>query len=106
MSIKTLPHSSGDAASSSRDTTRLEAIGLRDRSRVVALKPPRKSIEDAGTDRWLSPRQVTAMFSISEATLYRWVKQRPEFPRPVKLSPGCTRFSLKQLQDFAAGGAV
>jgi prophage regulatory protein len=49
---------------------------------------------------WLSPKQVCEMFSISEATLYRWVKSRPEFPKTVKFSPGCTRFSLVDLNAF------
>lgn len=106
MSTKTLSHASVAAASSGLDTSRLQANGSGGASRLDAPKPHRKSIEDSGIDRWLSPRQVTAMLSISEATLYRWVKQRPEFPRPVKFSRGCTRFSLQQLRDFAKGEAL
>lgn len=105
MSNKTLSHASVAAASSGLDTSRLQANGSGGTSRLDA-PPHRKSIEDSGIDRWMSPRQVTAMLSISEATLYRWVKQRPEFPRPVKFSRGCTRFSLQQLRDFAKGEAL
>lgn len=50
---------------------------------------------------WISPKRAAEMFDISQATLWRWVKYQPGFPRPVKLSPGCTRFNLQQLSEFA-----
>lgn len=49
---------------------------------------------------WLSPKQVCEMFSISEATLYRWIKSREGFPQGVKFSAGCTRFSSLELSAF------
>ena len=51
---------------------------------------------------WVSPKRAARMFDISEATLYRWLKTRSDFPKPVKLSPGCTRFDLNKLNAFAA----
>jgi prophage regulatory protein len=50
----------------------------------------------------VSPKQAAKLIGVSEATLFRWVRQRPVFPRPVKLSPGCTRFRLQELLDFVA----
>lgn len=53
-------------------------------------------------DIYLSPKQVAEMFSVSQATIFRWLREKPEFPRPLKLSPGCTRFRLADLQAFVA----
>ena len=49
---------------------------------------------------WLSPQQVAEMFGVSQATIFRWLRDNPEFPRPLKLSAGCTRFSLVGLQIY------
>lgn len=49
---------------------------------------------------WLSPKQVCEMFSLSEATLCRWIKSREGFPQGVKFSPSCTRFSSLELSAF------
>jgi prophage regulatory protein len=51
---------------------------------------------------WVSPKWAAEMLDLSEATIWRWLKTRPDFPRPVKLSPGCTRFKLQDLLDFVA----
>ncbi len=49
---------------------------------------------------WLSVRRASEMFGVSEATLWRWIKYRPDFPRPVKFSKGCTRLSVAQLDQY------
>lgn len=40
----------------------------------------------------LRPHQLAKKFGISLATLWRRVKQDPDFPQPVKLSDGITAF--------------
>lgn len=40
----------------------------------------------------LRPRQLAKKFSMSLPTLWRRVKQDPDFPQPVKLSSGITGF--------------
>jgi predicted DNA-binding transcriptional regulator AlpA len=50
----------------------------------------------------ISPKQAAQMLAVSEATLYRWLRQRRGFPRPLKLSAGCTRFKLRELIEFIA----
>jgi len=49
---------------------------------------------------WISPKHVAEMLDVSEATVWRWCKTLPAFPRPVKLSPGCTRFNLDQIAEY------
>jgi prophage regulatory protein len=50
---------------------------------------------------YVSPKQAAAKFDISLATLWRWVKFNPEFPKPIRLSPGCTRFPDADLDAYA-----
>ncbi|MEQ1785133.1 MAG: helix-turn-helix domain-containing protein [Hyphomonadaceae bacterium] len=55
----------------------------------------------------MSPKRAAEILDVSEATIWRWTKSNPSFPKPVKLSPGCTRFSLESIQHFVqeASGA-
>lgn len=52
------------------------------------------------TTTWISPKRVAEILDVSEATVWRWTKSHVTFPKPVKLSPGCTRFSLEEIQRF------
>lgn len=36
------------------------------------------------------PKQAAEFLGIGTATLWRWIKERPDFPRPIRLSPRCT----------------
>lgn len=45
----------------------------------------------------LRPRQAAEFLGIGESTFWRWAKERPDFPRPIKLSPRTTVYPLDQL---------
>jgi prophage regulatory protein len=51
---------------------------------------------------FLSDRQVAARYGVARATPWRWVKSDSTFPRPVELSPGCTRWKLEDLVAWEA----
>lgn len=51
-------------------------------------------------ERYLDVRQTASRYSSSPTTLWRWVKTRPDFPSPVKIGPGCTRWRLSDLLEF------
>lgn len=56
---------------------------------------------------YLSDRQIGARFGVHHLTPRRWVREDPTFPRPVKLSPGCTRWKLSEIEAWEilkAGG--
>jgi prophage regulatory protein len=36
------------------------------------------------------PKQAAELLGIGTATLWRWIKERPDFPRPIRLSARCT----------------
>lgn len=44
-------------------------------------------------ETYLSDHQIAKRYSIHRLTLRRW----PDFPKPVKLSPGCSRWRLSDL---------
>jgi prophage regulatory protein len=43
---------------------------------------------------YLSDQQVARRYGVHRSTPWRWVKADPTFPKPVILSPGCTRWKL------------
>jgi prophage regulatory protein len=45
---------------------------------------------------FLSDKQVGSRYGVGRGTIWRWVKDHG-FPRPVNLSPGCTRWPLADL---------
>ena len=47
------------------------------------------------------PPQARALLgNIGNTTLWRWVKERPDFPRPIKLSQKVTVFKLDDLIEW------
>jgi len=36
------------------------------------------------------PKQAAELLGIGTATLWRWIKERHDFPKPIRLSPRCT----------------
>ena len=49
---------------------------------------------------YLSDRQVAKRYGVSRGTPWRWAKSDPSFPRPVELTPGCTRWRLDALERW------
>ncbi|MDF2141722.1 AlpA family phage regulatory protein [Paenirhodobacter sp. CAU 1674] len=45
---------------------------------------------------FLNVKQVATRYGVSTDTIWRW-KNQGEFPRPVKVSNGCTRWRLADL---------
>lgn len=51
-------------------------------------------------ETFLSDHDVAKRYRISRAAIWRWVKNNPDFPKPIKLSPGATRWKLSDLISF------
>ena len=54
------------------------------------MKHPSKYIADSA---------LAARYSVSRNTIWRW-SERGELPKPVKLSPGCTRWNLAEVEAW------
>ena len=48
----------------------------------------------------LTDAQVAELLGISRPTVWRYVHQLKDFPRPIKLSAGCTRFRRSEVEAF------
>lgn len=53
-------------------------------------------------DTFITDRQVATRYGVHRATPWRWIKSDPTFPRPVVLTPGCTRWRLSEIEAWEA----
>lgn len=59
--------------------------------------------------RNLRPRNAAAYLDVGVSTLWRWAKERSDFPKARRLSPRCTVFDAEELRawrDAQAAKAV
>ncbi len=54
---------------------------------------------NAESHLYMSVEQVAARLSVSTDTIYRW-KREGRFPRAYKMSPGCVRWKLTDIEDW------
>jgi prophage regulatory protein len=54
---------------------------------------------------YLTDTQLAARYGVHRATPWRWANTDPTFPKPVSLTPGCTRWKLSELEAWEAGRA-
>ncbi|MGM0857225.1 MAG: helix-turn-helix transcriptional regulator [Pseudomonadota bacterium] len=52
-------------------------------------------------DIYLSDKRIAGRYDVSRATIWRWV-QAGRLPKPVKLSPGCTRWRASDIEVWEA----
>jgi prophage regulatory protein len=55
---------------------------------------------------YLNDREIAARFGVHRLTPRRWVREDPSFPRPVKLSAGCTRWRLADIEAWETSKAL
>lgn len=48
----------------------------------------------------LRPKQAADFLGIGRATLWRWAKERHDFPKPRRLSARCTVFDMAELEAW------
>ena len=57
-------------------------------------------VADALGLTFISDRQVAERYGVSRPTIWAWLKTDDSFPKPVKLSAGCTRWKLDELLEW------
>ena len=50
--------------------------------------------------KFLRDKDVAERYGTNRTTVWRWVKTDPSFPRPVPLSPGCSRWPIEGLEAW------
>ncbi|MNH94849.1 hypothetical protein D3C73_474760 [compost metagenome] len=53
-------------------------------------------------ERYLSVKEVAGRYSVSVQTVWRHTKDSPEFPKPIKVLSGSTRWKLRDLVAYEA----
>lgn len=61
-----------------------------------------KETADAVGIVYLSDQMIAGRYSVSRQTVWRWLKTDPTFPKPISLSPGCTRWKASELDAWEA----
>jgi len=51
---------------------------------------------------WASDSQLAEIFVVTRATIWRW-SATGRLPKPVKLSPGCTRWKIAEILQLREG---
>lgn len=52
------------------------------------------------SESYLTVQEVANRYKVFRSTVWRWVENDPGFPKPVKLSPGTTRWLQSDLMRF------
>lgn len=58
------------------------------------------------SDTYLSDTDLAARYGVSRNTVWRWSREKDDFPKPVKLSAGCTRWKLADVLRWETARAV
>jgi prophage regulatory protein len=51
---------------------------------------------------YLSDVHLAERYQVARPTIWRWARNDKDFPKPVKLSPGCSRWNLAELESWEA----
>ncbi|MFC7292417.1 helix-turn-helix transcriptional regulator [Hirschia litorea] len=51
-------------------------------------------------DKLITINEVCQRFNINRSTYYRWIKENPEFPKPIVLNKNSKRFRLSEIKEF------
>ena len=66
-------------------------------SKIAVLQDP---------EYWLSDSQIAKRYGVARQTVWRWAATDPNFPKPIKLSPGCTRWRISLIEAWENGKEV
>ncbi len=46
------------------------------------------------------PKELAEMFGIGRSTIYRYAKEDPNFPKPLKPTAKTTLFNVKEVEEY------
>jgi len=60
-------------------------------------------MHDDTRETFLSDKQISTRYNVGRASVWRWAQDKNNtFPKPCRLSPGCTRWKLSSLEKWEA----
>jgi predicted DNA-binding transcriptional regulator AlpA len=51
-------------------------------------------------DTYLSDKDLSRRYQITRNTVWRWNRERSDFPRAIRLTAGCTRWKLSEIEAW------
>jgi len=54
---------------------------------------------------YLSDLDLAKRYNIARHTVWRWHRERADFPRAVRLTPGCSRWKLSEIEAWESAKA-
>ncbi|GHB24491.1 hypothetical protein GCM10007094_10670 [Pseudovibrio japonicus] len=51
---------------------------------------------------YLSDKELSARWGVARPTIWRWHRQKPNFPKCIKLTEGCSRWRLSEIEAWEA----
>lgn len=55
---------------------------------------------------YLSDVDIAKRYGIARPTVWRWHREQRDFPRVVKLTPGCARWKLSDIESWERNQAM
>jgi prophage regulatory protein len=65
----------------------------------VNLAPKRNKIPKPSPSIYAQDIHLASRYSVTRATIWRWTAEG-RIPQPIKLSPGCARWRIDDLESF------
>jgi len=53
-------------------------------------------------ETYLSDNDLARRYGVNRLTVWRWHRERSDFPRVVRLTPGCSRWKLSEIEAWEA----
>ena len=51
-------------------------------------------------ETYLSDIEISKRYSVARPTVWRWHREQSDFPRAIRLTPGCTRWKLSEIEAW------
>jgi len=57
-------------------------------------------MKDLQAKEYLRPKEIAIVFGIDRSTLYRWIREDKEFPKPLKPSEKITLINKRAFEEY------
>jgi predicted DNA-binding transcriptional regulator AlpA len=103
---ETTPNSNADLGDLFGFRGQVDAAPLARKRQPKKGNPVQRPAKPLSASRFLSIAEVAQRYGVSHATVWRWAEKGGDFPKPIKLSAGTSRWSEEQLFEFENRASV
>ena len=82
------------------DASFLNLLSLVRASSEEEFMAQQKDIDKQLIQQYVTDRQLAKRFCVSRQWVWAQAKRNADFPQPIKLSQGCTRFSITEIEKY------